>query len=434
MHRLPNGRADQPRVKEALVSDRHVIVVGGGVIGTACAYYLARSDWRVTVIDQSQHGSQCSHGNCGLLSPSHVLPLAMPGAIRKNVKLMLQKNSPFYVKPRVDPALWRWLIKFAGRCRHEPMVQAGHARHAILHSSRSLFDELIAGENLDAEFEANGCLFVYKSQAALDEFDAENELTRDQYGISATKLDARQLSEMEPALKPGLAGAWYYSIDAHLRPDRLMKSWRATLERLNVRIIENCEVRTFSWASGTVKALQTSVGEQTADQFVVATGALTPLLTKQLRCELPIQPGKGYSLTMPRPEPCPSYPMLCPEHKVAITPMQTGFRLGSTMEFAGYDSSLNAKRLNALKESAAHYLLEPTAEPVQEQWYGWRPMTYDGLPIIDRCPHTDNVYIAAGHNMLGLSMAPATGKLIAEILNNQPTHIDREPYRVNRFD
>ena len=112
--------------KEFGMSDRKVVVVGGGIIGTSCAYYLAKSGWRVTIIDQDKYGRQCSHGNCGLISPSHVLPLAMPGAIHKNLKLMLQKNSPFYIKPRYDPQLWRWLTKFALRCRHEPMVQSGH--------------------------------------------------------------------------------------------------------------------------------------------------------------------------------------------------------------------------------------------------------------------------------------------------------------------
>lgn len=412
---------------------RHCIVIGSGVIGTACAYYVAKIGWKVTVIDQTTFASQCSHGNCGLLSPSHVLPLAMPGAIRKNLGLMLKKNSPFYIKPRLDPQLWRWLTKFALQCRHAPMIQAGHARHAILRSSRELYDELIAEEYLTAEFEAKGCLFVYQTKHALDEFDSENELTQQHYGISARKLDGTELLAMEPALKPGLAGAWYYEMDAHLRPDRLMQSWRQALERLGVVVIENCKLEQLQRQNGGVSTITTSTGQLSADAYVVATGALTPMLKNQLGCDIPIQPAKGYSLTMDRPARCPSYPMLCPEHKVGITPMQSGYRLGSTMEFSGYDESLNEERLAALKEGAAHYLHEPSTEPIRERWYGWRPMTYDGTPIIDRCPQLDNVYIAAGHNMLGLSMAPATGKLIAEIVGETKPHIDREPYRVTRF-
>jgi D-amino-acid dehydrogenase len=113
--------------------------------------------------------------------------------------------------------------------------------------------------------------------------------------------------------------------------------------------------------------------------------------------------------------------------------MQSGYRLGSTMEFAGYDASLNRRRLELLLQGASHYLHEPYCEPIEEEWFGWRPMTYDGMPIIGRSPALSNVVIAAGHNMLGLSMAPATGKLVAEILDGTPAHIDPAPYAVTRF-
>ncbi len=420
------------------MSQRSAIVIGSGVIGTACAYYLAKSNWRVTILDQATFGSQCSHGNCGLVSPSHVLPLAMPGAIRKNLGLMLRKNSPFYIKPRFDAKLAGWLIRFALRCRHNPMIEAGQARHAILKSSRTLYDQLVQSEGLEAEFETRGCLFVYKTATALDTFAHENNLTMEHYGVSAEKLGEADLLAMEPALKPGLAGAWYYASDAHLRPDRLMKSWRAVLERIGVRVLEDCQFDRFELDGNTVTAVHStnsapSLRRFTADQVVVATGALTPLLERQLKCKIPIQPGKGYSLTMDRPTRCPTYPILCPEHKLGITPMQSGYRLGSTMEFSGYDTSFNQRRLNALREGAAHYLHEPTTEPIREEWFGWRPMTYDGVPIIDRAPGIANVLIAAGHNMLGLSMAPGTGQLVAEILNDKTPHVDRRPYRVDRF-
>jgi len=180
------------------------------------------------------------------------------------------------------------------------------------------------------------------------------------------------------------------------------------------------------------RAAVTSKGELAADAFVVAAGALTPLLNTHLGCRIPIQPGKGYSITMPRPGICPAYPMIFEEHRVGVTPMKSGYRIGSTMEFAGYDTSLNRRRLDLLKEGARHYLQEPFCEPVEEEWYGWRPMTPDSLPIIDRSPAFANVLIAAGHNMLGLSMAPATGKLVAEMLCGTETHVDPLPYRVCR--
>ena len=120
------------------------------------------------------------------------------------------------------------------------------------------------------------------------------------------------------------------------------------------------------------------------------------------------------------------------EHRVAITPFKSGYRVGSTMEFAGYDDTLNRARLSLLTDVAKLYLKDPLAEPVQEEWWGWRPMTYDSLPIIDRVPAASNVVIAAGHNMLGLSMATGTGKLVAEMLGDGKTHIDAAPYRLRR--
>jgi D-amino-acid dehydrogenase len=165
----------------------------------------------------------------------------------------------------------------------------------------------------------------------------------------------------------------------------------------------------------------------------MATGAWTPLLHRLLGVKVPIQPGKGYSITMARPPLCPNRPMIFEEHRTAITPFADRFRIGSTMEFAGYDERLNRRRLQMLKNNAAIYMKTPTAEPVYEEWWGWRPMVYDGRPIIGHVPKYDNVLIAAGHGMLGLSMAPGTGRLITELVAGRTPHIDAAAYRVNRF-
>ena len=179
--------------------------------------------------------------------------------------------------------------------------------------------------------------------------------------------------------------------------------------------------------------VETTQGNLQADVFVVASGAWTPMLREHLGCTVPIQPGKGYSITMPRPKICPQIPLIFPEHRVAVTPMNSGYRLGSIMEFAGYDESIKPQRLQLLRSGAEQYLLEPYCEPELETWYGWRPMTYDSLPVIDASPKWGNVWIAAGHNMLGLSMAPVTGRLIKELINGEPTHLDVAPYSVTRF-
>jgi len=268
---------------------------------------------------------------------------------------------------------------------------------------------------------------------ALDHYAHTDQLLRDRFGIGATRYDSKALANLEPALKSGLAGGWHYLTDGHLRPDKLMTSWRHLLSDQSVAIHEHCEFRGFVRQKNRADAIQTSAGEMTADAFVVAAGAWTPRLKLDLGCRIPIQPGKGYSITMPRPVQCPKIPLIFEEHRVAVTPMQSGYRIGSIMEFAGFDETLDPRRLDLLRAGARHYLHEPIAEPILETWYGWRPMTYDSKPIIGRSPALENVYLAVGHNMLGLSMAPATGRLIAEMLNGQSPHIDPAPYSAARF-
>ncbi len=411
----------------------HAIVVGGGLIGAASAYYLSKSGWQVTIVEQNHFGSGCSHGNCGFVSPSHVLPLAAPGAVRMALKSMLTPNSPFKIKPRFDAALWSWLWRFMRRCNDRDMLESTAGIQPLLASSRKLYDELFANEAIECEWQAGGLLFVFRTVAALEEHVAADGRIDESLRPCSKRFDSASLLALEPALKPGLAGGLLYERDGHLRPDRLMTGWRAVLEARGVRILEECRVAGVAGESGAVRSLNTSQGPLAANVFVFALGAWTPLLNEHLGCKIPIQPGKGYSLTMPRPAVCPKYPLLLEEDRVAVTPMLSGYRLGSTMEFAGYDATLNPKRLNLLRRGASHYLQEPYCEPVLESWCGWRPMTYDSRPIIDRSPAWSNVWIAAGHNMLGLSMAPATGRLIAELVCDQPPHLDVRAYSARRF-
>jgi D-amino-acid dehydrogenase len=409
-----------------------VMVVGGGVIGAACAYYLRETGRPVTLIDRGEFGRGCSHGNCGLVCPSHVLPAAGPGALGATLKTLFRRNSPLAVRWRFDPALWRWFWQFSRRCNRADMVHAGRALQALLNSSRSLYDELLAGPLTDVDWEATGLLFVFRSRRAMDHYGETVALVRHEFGLGAIRYDEKELLDFEPALKPGCAGAWYYTTDGHLRPDKLMPAWRRVLESRGVEIIEHRELRDAVADGGFVRRIITNRGELPTDQVVIAAGAWTPLLRRVLRQSVAIQPGKGYSLVMNRPTVCPRHAMIFEEHRVAVTPHTSAYRIGSTMEFAGYDSSLNPARLQLLRDGAAIYLREPFTEPVVESWFGWRPMTPDGLPFIGRLPAFDNVVLAAGHGMLGVSQAPATGRLVAELVAGESPHIDPTPYAVGR--
>ncbi len=418
-----------------LLAREQVIIVGGGVIGTTTAYYLQQSGYSVTILEKNkQFGKSCSDGNCGLVCPSHVLPLATPGAIQSTLKAMFAKNSAFRIKPRLDFTLWSWLLRFARRCNHQQMLESAVSIQALLNSSRQLYQELITNEKLECDWETVGLLFVFQSQKAFEHYQETDHLLRESFQMGANALNGDELLSLEPALKPGVcAGAWHYPGDAHLRPDRLMIALRKILQNRGVIIHSDCEWQGLEGKSGKLTSVITSKGTFEASHCIIATGAVTPLFQERLGCKIPIQPGKGYSITMPRPAICPKIPMIFEEHRVAVTPMKSGYRIGSTMEFSGYDDSISPKRLELLRDGAKVYLQEPYCEPVQEEWFGWRPMTYDSRPIIDRSPKYRNVWIAAGHNMLGLSMAPATGKLIAELLSNMPTHLPAEPYQLKRF-
>ncbi len=409
-----------------------VVVVGGGVIGAACAYYLRQAGRPVTLIDRGEFGRGCSHGNCGYVCPSHVLPLAGPGALRKTLKTLLSRNSPLKVRWRLDPAMWRWFWQFARRCNQRDMLATGRAIQSLLVASRSMYDDLVRTTLLDVEWESNGLLFVFRTPREMDHYAQTDRLLRREFNLGATRYDGPALLDLEPALKPGSAGAWHYTTDAQLHPEKLMRAWRRVLESMGVEIREHCELRDLVVERGLARRLVTSQGELRVDQVVIAAGAATARLHRLLRTPLPIQPGKGYSLTMRRPALCPRHSMIFEEHRVAVTPLQRVYRIGSTMEFAGFDTRLNPDRLRLLREGAAIYLREPATEPVLESWYGWRPMTPDSLPFIGPVPAIENVYLAAGHGMLGVSMSPATGRLVAELAAGQTPHIDPQPYAVGR--
>ena len=408
-----------------------VVVIGGGIVGACCAYYLQQEGWKVTVVDSGTFGGACSHANCGYISPSHVLPLAQPGALLTATKALLKPGGPFRIQPRFDPSLWSWLATFARRTNHRDMMAAGRGLHPLLVSSRELYGRMIEQESLDCQFHQHGLLFTFLTTAAMDQFGHEVDLVAREFNMPADRLSGEELVELEPALKTGLAGAFRYRQDAHLRPDLLMTALQSLLTSRGMVLRENSPFVQFVERNGRPAAAQLASGEELeATHFVVATGAWTPLLKQQLGVRLPIQPGKGYSITMPRPDPCPTHPMLLPEHKVGVTPFDNGFRLGSMMEFAGYNKEIRPQRIELLKQGAQAYLRTPYCEPIQEQWYGWRPMTPTGLPFIDFAPGKPNVMIAAGHCMLGLTNGAATGRLVSELLGGREPHINPEPYRI----
>jgi D-amino-acid dehydrogenase len=411
----------------------HIIIVGGGVIGIACAHYLSKAGAKVTVIEKDVMGGACSQGNCGYICSSHILPLTEPDALWTGMKSLFNPKAAFRIKPQMRPALWRWLWEFTLRCNHKQMLVAGGALKAILESSLREYKQIVQTESLACEWEDKGLLYVFRTPGAMRHFGKADQFVAKHFGVSATRIEGESLPDFEPALKPGLAGAFHYPGDASVRPDLLNSQWVDHLRSKGVDFIEHCSLTNVRRAGGEIKALETTKGVLEADRFVFAVGAWSAKLAPVLGCRLPIEPGKGYSVTMARPTVCPTHPMLLPEEKVGVSPFKKGYRLGSMMEFSGFDSTIPSRRIEQLRHSAESYLIEPHTDTVFDTWYGWRPMTWDSLPIIGQVPNVENSYLATGHNMLGTAIASGTGMLLKELMLGESPHIDPAPYSPSRF-
>jgi D-amino-acid dehydrogenase len=314
------------------------------------------------------------------------------------------------------------------------MMEGAKHLKTILDSSMAEYQCVLAEEDLACEWSDNGLLYVLQSDRGLSDFAQIDQILSEHFGVQARQISGAELPSFDPALRPGLAGAFFYRDDASLRPDLLALEWSRRLRDRGVQFVENCELLSIRTSNRRVTHVVTSDGEKQVDRIVVATGAWSPQLARELGCLIPIEPGKGYSVTMARPDPCPTYPMLFPEHKVGMTPFGDRYRLGSMMEFVGYDSTVPPQRIAQLRESATPYLVAPFTDEVIDTWYGWRPMTWDSLPIIGAVPNLCNAYLATGHNMLGLSLSTATGRLIAELIREVPPHIDPAPFSPRRFN
>ncbi len=407
------------------MSQDPICIVGGGIIGLACAYYLLQAGYQnIKLIEQNQVGQGCSHGNCGLLSLSHLLPLPHPGMISSTLKSLLTKGrlAPVYIPPRFNWRLWHWCWQFAQNCTAQKAYQAVPIRYQLINSSLKLYQQLSDNPDIDYQIHRKGALYVFESAAGMAAFinSHETELY-DQYQLNWKKWDGPTLHQLEPNLKANLYSAIQVIDDAHIQPDLFIKAWRRYLAP-QIEIHEHCQA--IKWIDR--YHLMTSQGKIGAKHFVLTTGVYSPTFQKQLGCKLSIQAGKGYSLSFcQKTKPPLSTPLILPERRLAITPMDNLLRIGSTVEFSGINHHINPKRLALLQNGLDQYFEQPITDdrPV-EVWCGLRPMTPNDLPYIGHSPAFDNVLIATGHNMNGIAMAPATGQLIAEMIQGIPTHID----------
>ena len=415
-------------------SSEDVVIVGAGVIGLASALALLQSGRGVRVIDAGSIGGGSSHGNCGTITPSHAPPLAAPGTIALAMRWMLSPDAPLYIAPRLDPALWRWLLKFAGRCNLRDWRASAQGKAALLNDSRARLVDWVRDHGLACEFTETGLDYVYRDPRAFDHAQAEIPHLRS-LGIGVETIDADSYQRQEPALKPGVAGALRFEGDAALRPDRYVAELARVVREHGGVIDEYCALHSLEVVREGVR-LVTANGVVHARDVVLALGAWSGQLSDAIgvpSLRRVLQPGKGYSITYSAPALVPQRPLVLRERSVCVTAWGSGYRLGSTMEFSGYDTRLNERRLAALERGAAEYLLQPVGPEVRERWYGWRPMCVDDLPIIGRVPGRDGLWLATGHGMMGVGMSTGTGQLVADLIAGRAPAIDPAPYRVERF-
>jgi D-amino-acid dehydrogenase len=392
-----------------------IVVIGSGVVGLCCAYYLARSGRSVVVLERGEiDGNNCSRENAGMVVPSHFTPLAAPGVVTQGLKWLLDRESPFYVRPRLSLDLMRWGWEFVMHANANHVAGSAELLRDLHLASRELFDEL-SGE-FDFGLNQRGLLMLCETEALLEE-ETELAMRARELGLKIEVCDPKRLALLDPDIEMRVKGGIWYEQDCHMEPGRFVAGLKAELGKLGGEIRYQCEVEAVGDSHVRLESGEKIAGEK----IVIAGGAWTPGLAKTLNLRVPMQAGKGYSMTLKNPPKLPRLCSLLGEAKVAVTPMGDSLRIAGTMEICGNDLSINERRVSGIIKAACRVFpaLSPECFEGVKRWSGLRPCSPDGLPYVGAVPGRDDVLVASGHAMLGLSLGPITGKLVAEVVKGE---------------
>ena len=414
--------------------EAEILIVGGGAIGVCSAYYLNAVGKDVALVDKGDICSGCSYGNGGLVVPSHSMPLSAPGVVSQSLKWMLNPESPFYIKPRLDRDLIAWLWHFYRACNEKHVVRATPVIRAMNMASVALFEDLASLEGMDFGFEKRGTITAYRTERGLAKAVKDAGFLSEM-GVETRVLNADEIVALNPGVRTRAIGGIYFPQDAHIVPHRFVQGLAEYVGEKGVRIHRETEVLGFETSHDRVVAVQTTRGDFRAEHVILAGGSWSPMIVKDLHINLPIQPAKGYSITFKRPDVCPVTPFSLGEAKVGVTPMGDMLRFAGTLELAGLDFSINERRVQAILKAVPEYFpdLNPDSLDMIETWCGLRPCTPDGVPFLGRAPGFENVIVAAGHAMIGISLGPVTGKLVAELISDEIPSVDLSALEVDRF-
>jgi len=411
-----------------------ILVIGGGAIGVCCAHYLTHSGRQVYLIEKGDIGCGASLGNAGLVIPGQSVPLAAPGVISKGLKWMLDPESPFYIKPRLELNFLKWLWKFSRHCT------AGHIRRAVpllrdlQSASMELFKELAAIEEINFELRQEGIVDAFRDRREFRKGVRTAGLLR-QFGLENRILGRDEIHNLFPAIRTNIVGGVFYTQDAHLVPARFVRGLARHAKQNGAVIQTNTEVIGMKKYGRRITSVLTTRGDFTANEIVLAGGSWSPTIMRDLKLRLYVEPAKGYSISYKRPVNFPEMPLILVEAKVAVTPMDDVLRFAGTLELAGWDLAINLRRVRAILKSIPLYLPEfdPRSLDLIEIWRGLRPCTPDGLPHIGRPNNLDNLIVATGHAMKGISLAPVTGKLVAQLAAGERPDINLFALNIERF-
>jgi D-amino-acid dehydrogenase len=410
---------------------KQVTILGAGVIGLCTALYCARRGMKVTIIDQKlRQRDGCSFGNAGMIVPSHFIPLAAPGMVKLGLKWMWNPESPFYIKPRLNLDLMTWGLEFWKAATKERVDAAAPVLRDLSLLSRQCYEEL----NLDFGLVKKGLLMLCKKQQTLDE-EGHMAVLANQLGIPAEVLDAKATAALDPAVTMDVCGSVFFPKDCHLAPSRFISAVEAELLKLGVEMLWGAEVRGFKVEGETLRAVNTSIGQVESQEVVLCSGVWSAELAKELDLKLPMQAGKGYTLTLTNPKQLPELCSICSEARLAVTPMDGLLRVGGTMEIAGTDESITPRRVRGITRAFPDYFPAFNERDFDDvkPWSGLRPVSPDGMPYIGRTQRWKNLTLATGHAMMGLSLAPATGKIVAEVLSGEKSPVALDLMSPDRF-
>ena len=411
------------------------LVIGGGAIGICCAYYLHGLGKNVTVVEKDDICSGSSYGNAGLIVPSYSIPLAAPGVILQGLKWMLNPESPFYIKPRFNWEFISWLWKFRSACNENNVRTALPILSGLSSASMDLFDDLAALEGLNFGFEKNGILEIFNTDKGLEK-GVEDARRLQEYGIQHKILAIGEIVQYTQGMRTTAVGGIFFPGDAHLVPDQFVRQLARHLENKGVHLLTSTEVLGFRTSGRRVTTVKTTRGDISVEEVILAGGAWSAEMAHELKIEVLMAPAKGYSVTYKRPPGFPSIPLTMAEAKVVLTPMSDMVRFAGTLELAGFDMSINKRRVHAILKAVSAYFpdIDTDALELIEIWRGLRPCSPDGLPYLGRPRRYDNVIISTGHGMKGISLAPITGKIVAQLASDQTPAIDISALRIERFN